>query len=138
MKRITAVIMLIVLLGCVTAIAEESDPILSNLKEYNMAYKLSPGSFDEEKMMMAYVLLNLYYDMQSIQLFQSSSTLKQYGSSLGDVTKQLFKGHEDFMKPVIESMEKWLNGEMTEDECKDIVMTFVDITIQNEDLVNSK
>lgn len=142
MKRLVAVVLVVTMLcgGVCAAMGEEkqktSDQFISMLKALKLVYDINPDKFGTEKIMYTYIFYETYMQMSLFEMVQNASNVEYIDPSMMDMTKDIAKGNVGMLTEPREAFEKWLEGEITDRECIDTLMTFAGIMISSVDKVN--
>lgn len=133
MKRIIAVLMVLVLLCLGTAYAEKnSDEAFKTLQMINSMYKISPSIFVGDKVVVTYLTYQMFATNQNYDIYSSYQTLAsnslgaEFSSQILEIDKPLYKGTYKMMQEMDLPWVKWLDGEISDEECMSEMMIIVD------------
>ena len=138
MKKVIALLLVAMMFAASVGYAEsdtEDNSVTRELKTMVLLYDLLPDSFGEYELVKTYVLYDMYLCLKSMNSLGSYASIKSYDTDGGllNISKNLVKGNVNLLDNVSGVYLRWAAGEITFEECREKIMTFVNITLESEE-----
>ena len=138
MKRIASFLLAVMLLFvCNVSFADENESVkskqLETLNKACLFYDLIPDGFDADKIMHTYLSFMIYMNSSAMEYFyQAFAVEEETGIKAADRVLKVAGSSAKMTKAATDGYLDWLNGNMTDAQYADVLMTLVKGVIASE------